>query len=115
MLRTIVGDPQVMAEQLRHIAGLVRSGRVQVQVLPFSSGAHPLMRNMMSLMRFDDGPDEAYFEVLYTGALTDDPALVQRCRRAYDLARAAALPLQASLQLIESVAEEYDYAQQEED
>jgi transcriptional regulator with XRE-family HTH domain len=115
VLRTVVGDPHVMAEQLRHIAGLVRSGRVQVQVLPFSSGAHPLMHNMMSLMRFDDGPDEAYFEVLYTGALTDDPALVKRYRHAYDLARAAALPLQASLQLIESVAEEYEYAQQGDD
>lgn len=115
VLRTVVGDRLVMAEQLRHIAGLVRSGRVQVQVLPFSVGAHPLMHNMMTLMRFEDGPDEAYFEVLYTGALTDDPALVKRYRRAYDLARAAALPLQASLQLIESVAEEYEYAQQGDD
>ncbi len=113
VLRTVVGGPDVMAEQLCHVAALVRSGRVQVQVLPFTAGAHPMMHNLMKLMRFADGPDEAYFEVLYTGALIDDPALVQRYRNAYDLARAAALPLQASLQLIESVAEDYEHAQQE--
>ncbi|GAB2914884.1 helix-turn-helix domain-containing protein [Streptomyces mayteni] len=110
VLRTVVGGPVVMAQQLRHIAGLIRSGRVQVQVLPFSAGAHPLTDNRLKLMRFPDGPEEAYFEVLYTGALTDEPALVRRYRQAYDLARAAALPLMASLELIESVAEEYENA-----
>lgn len=113
VLRTVVGGTEVMAGQLRHISSLAQCGRVQVQVLPFSAGAHPLMHNLMKLMRFADGPDEAYFEVLYSGALIDDPALVRRYRDAYDLARAAALPLQASLQLVESVAEEYEHAQQQ--
>lgn len=113
VLRTVVGGREVMAGQLRHIAALVRSGRVQVQVLPFSAGAHPFLSNMMTLMRFPDSPDAVYFEVLYTGALIDDPALVKRYRDAYDLARAAALPLEASLQLIESVAEDDEHAQQE--
>ncbi|WP_237320323.1 helix-turn-helix transcriptional regulator [Streptomyces sp. JJ36] len=111
VLRTVVGGPRTMAEQLRHIAGLMRSGRVQVQVLPFAHGAHPLMRNMVKLMRFPDSPEQVYFEVLYTGALIDDPVLVRRYRDAYDLARAAALPLSASLELIESAAEEYENGQ----
>ncbi|MDT0322467.1 helix-turn-helix domain-containing protein [Streptomyces millisiae] len=113
VLRTVVGGPEVMARQLRHIAKLVHAGRVQVQVLPFSSGAHPFMNSKLKLMRFADSPDEAYFEVLYSGALTDEPTIVKRYQDAYDLARAAALPLTASLELIESVAEEYENAMQE--
>jgi transcriptional regulator with XRE-family HTH domain len=113
VLRTAVGGPAVMAEQLRHIAALVRLGLVQVQVLPFSSGAHPLLSNMITLMSFADEPDQVYSEVLHSGALTEEPALVKRYRQAYDLARAAALSLEASLHLIESVAEEFEHAQQE--
>ncbi|MEU0127621.1 Scr1 family TA system antitoxin-like transcriptional regulator [Streptomyces sp. NPDC006289] len=61
-------------------------------------------------LRFADAPDLAYVEGLYTGALTDDPLLVRRYRDAYDLARAAALPPVASLDLLESVAEDYSHA-----
>ncbi len=113
VLRTVVGGPRVMSEQLRHIAALVRSGRGQVQVLPFSAGAHPFLDGKLKLMRFSDGPDEVYFEVLYTGSLNDNPATVRCYRDACDLARAAALSLRASLQLIELVAEEYEHAEQE--
>lgn len=113
VLRTAVGGPAVMAEQLRHVAALVRSNRVQVQVVPHSAGAHATMSNMIKLMRLPDGPDEVYVEALFIGAHIDDPVVVRRYRDVYDLARAAALPLEASLQLIESVAEEYEHAQQE--
>ncbi len=108
VIRTVVGGATVMAEQLRHIARLGRSSRVLVQVVPFSVGIHATMNSMVSLMRFADAPDMAYVEALHTGSLTDDPSLVRRYRDAYDLTRAAALPPEASLNLIESVAEGYD-------
>ncbi|MDN3023606.1 helix-turn-helix transcriptional regulator [Streptomyces sp. S.PB5] len=107
VIRTLVGSPEVMTEQLRHIAQLGRSGRVLVQVVPFSAGIHATMNSMVSLMRFADAPDMAYVEALHTGSLTDEPSLVRRYRDAYDLTRAAALPPEASLDLIESVAEDY--------
>jgi transcriptional regulator with XRE-family HTH domain len=108
VLRAEVGGPAVMARQLRHIAELGRSGRVLVQVVPYSVGAHATMISMMSLMQFEDEPEAVYVEALYTGTFIDDPAVVACFRDAYDLAKAAGLPPEASLALIESVAKEYE-------
>lgn len=108
VLRAVVGGPAVMAEQLTHLAELGRSGRLLVQVIPHAAGAHATMASMMSLMCFEDEPDAAYVEGLYTGSLIDDPAMVRRYRDAYDLAKAVGLSPEASLGMIESVAKEYD-------
>lgn len=109
VLRIPVGGPEVMAEQLAHISGLVRSGRVSLQVVPFNQGVHAAMASMVCLMKFADAPDMAYVEGLHTGKVMDanSPEEVQLCRDAYDSARAAALHPDASLRLLETVMEEY--------
>ncbi|HLL37008.1 MAG TPA: helix-turn-helix transcriptional regulator [Streptomyces sp.] len=107
VVRIPVGGSAEMAEQLDHIAELVRRRRVLVQVLPTAAGAYPLMGRMVQLMEFDDAPPAAYTEAVYSGNLLDDPALVKRVRDAYDLLRAAALSPEASLALIESAAEDH--------
>jgi len=108
ILRRPIGGAAVMAEQLRYITEKARSHRVLVQVLPYSSGAHALLEGSMTLMTFEDAPPVAYTEGPYSGQLLDDPATVARCEACYDLARAAALPPEASLDLIESAAKEYE-------
>ncbi|MEV5338290.1 helix-turn-helix transcriptional regulator [Streptomyces sp. NPDC052676] len=107
VVRIPVGGSAGMAEQLDHIAELVRQRRVLVQVLPTAAGAYPLMGRMVQLMEFDDAPPAAYTEAVYSGNLLDDPALVKRVQGAYDLLRAAALSPEASLALIESAAEDH--------
>lgn len=107
VLRIPVGGVVTMAEQLDHIASLVRQRRIVVQVLPYSVGSYPLMGRMVQLMEFNDAPPTAYTEAVYSGNLLDDPALVKRVQGAYDLLRAAALPPEASRALLESAAEDH--------
>ncbi|MGP8301876.1 helix-turn-helix domain-containing protein [Streptomyces inhibens] len=107
VLRVPVGGPAVMAEELEHIAQLVRERKILLQVLPFAAGAYPLMGKSLRLMEFKDAPPTAYTEGAYSGNLLDDPAVVKRAQEAYDLFRAAALSPEASLTLIESAVEDY--------
>jgi transcriptional regulator with XRE-family HTH domain len=107
VLRVPVGGPVVMAAQLEHVAALARQRTVLVQVLPCTAGAYALMNGMLALMEFEDAPPTAYTEAVYSGNLLDDPAVVKRAQSSYDLLRAAALSPEASLALVESVAEDF--------
>ncbi|MEJ8656595.1 helix-turn-helix domain-containing protein [Streptomyces sp. MS1.AVA.4] len=107
VLRTPMGGPEAMREQLLHIAEQGRSRRAVVQVLPFAAMNEAFIASMVSVMTFDDAPAVVYTEGAGSGQLIDDPALVEQCQRSYDLARAAALSPRASLELLESVAEDY--------
>ncbi|GAA4051066.1 helix-turn-helix transcriptional regulator [Streptomyces shaanxiensis] len=107
VLRTPVGGLEAMAEQLEHIAQLMRERTVWVTVLPYAAGAHASMGGSLKLMEFEDAPPVAYTETEYSGTLIDDPAMVKRTQRTYDLLRGTALSPSASLALIESAAEDY--------
>lgn len=103
-----VGGNAVMAEQLTHLAEQTDSRpRIVTQVLPFSAGAHPFLHASMTLMQFADAPAVVYTEGAYSGQLVEEPLLVEQYRSAYDLARAAALSPEASLQRIVSAAKEF--------
>lgn len=113
VLRRRVGGSEVMAEALRHIAGLARRHRIILQVLPFSAGAHAALNGALKMMSFRDAPPLAYLEVLGVGRLEDDPAAVARYDLSYDLVAASSLSPDESLALIETVAEEFTHEAQE--
>nr|WP_203730038.1 helix-turn-helix transcriptional regulator [Streptomyces sp. SID12501] len=107
LIREPLLPPKEMAEQLEHIAHVIRSTQGILQILPKTAVAHPLMMGMIKLMTFPDAPPVVYTEGLHSGQLIDYPALVSNYRRSYDLLRAAALPPEASLSMIEQAAEDY--------
>ncbi|WP_055716391.1 helix-turn-helix domain-containing protein [Streptomyces torulosus] len=110
VVRRPVGGAVVMAEQLRHIAAMVRGRRIVVQVLPIATGANAAMEGIFKLMTFDDAPPMVYTQGVRTGRLMDEPAVVTRCALTYDLLGAVALSPDASLALIEQAAEEFEDA-----
>ncbi|MEU3652027.1 helix-turn-helix transcriptional regulator [Streptomyces sp. NPDC032161] len=99
--------PAEMAEQLDKIAALVRRSRIAVQILQWNGPALPLTELPLFLLDFDEEPPLLYTEGPYHGQTIDDPALVRQYRKAYDRLRAAALPPEVSLAMIEEAAEEY--------
>ncbi|MFJ6349453.1 helix-turn-helix domain-containing protein [Streptomyces sp. NPDC092046] len=101
-----------MAEQLDHIAALVRQGHVTLQIQPRNAPTQPFMELSMMFMEFIDAPPLMYTEGPYHGQTIDDPGILQQYRRAYDRLRAAALPPEASLALLEEAAEDYRHGQQ---
>ncbi|WP_128428339.1 helix-turn-helix domain-containing protein [Streptomyces cyaneus] len=106
VLRVPVGGPEVAADALEHMAAVARERKVVLQVLPFSAGP-PANNGSLRLMEFEDAPPTAYTETSFSGSLLDDPAVVKRASRAYDLLRGAALSPEASLTLIQSAAEDF--------
>ncbi|RLU86944.1 transcriptional regulator [Streptomyces griseocarneus] len=106
VIRRKVGGAACMSEQLLHVAALAHRRRITLQVLPFEVAAPPL-GGMVTLMTFEDAPPMAYCEGAHSGSLVDTPTRVTGIERAYDRVRAAALSPDASLELVQSVAEEY--------
>ncbi|MCX4906161.1 helix-turn-helix transcriptional regulator [Streptomyces sp. NBC_00878] len=112
VLRRAVGGPAVMCEQLRHIVALGESRRIGVHVLPFSAGAHSLLEGFLSLMWFEDLPPIAYAEGLKSGRLLELPSVVRQCQELYDHALGDALSHRKSLDLLRTVAEDYEHEAQ---
>ncbi|CAL9471574.1 helix-turn-helix domain-containing protein [Streptomyces sp. enrichment culture] len=96
-----------MADQLDHIAALARRRRIIPQVLPWNAATQPMMGVSLMFLEFDDEPPVVYTEGPSHGQILDDPALVKTYSKAYDRLRAAALPPEASLAMMERAAEDY--------
>jgi transcriptional regulator with XRE-family HTH domain len=108
VIRRTVGGPVVMRHQLAHL--LVVSGLpgVTLQVLPFDSGAHAGHDGPFSIIEFHDRSDS---EVVYVESAAGPLYLekdrdVRASSEVFDRLRAAALPPEASLELISRVARE---------
>ena len=107
LIRKPLLPSQEMAVQLEHIGQVINGNQGVLQILPETAAAHPFMMGMIRTMTFPDAPPVVYTEGLHSGQLIDYPALVKDYRRSYDLLRAAALPPDASLTMIEQAAEDY--------
>jgi transcriptional regulator with XRE-family HTH domain len=107
LIRKPLLPSEEMAVQLEHIGQVINGNQGVLQILPETAAAHPFMMGMIRTMTFPDAPPVVYTEGLHSGQLIDYPALVKDYRRSYDLLRAAALPPDASLTMIEQAAEDY--------
>ncbi|MFJ9612266.1 helix-turn-helix domain-containing protein [Streptomyces noursei] len=115
LIRRPVLPPTEMAEQLEHILTVIRSTQSVLQIVPETAVTHPLMHGLAKVMTFPDAPPLIYVEGEFTGQTIDYPPLVTGYRRSYDLLRAAALPPEASLAMVEEAARGYRNEAQQQD
>ncbi|MFV0136266.1 helix-turn-helix domain-containing protein [Streptomyces sp. HMX87] len=106
-----IGDREIMRGQLTHLLSFEGNPRTNVQVLPFSAGAHAGLTGSFNLYRFTGDPTIVYTEGYGTGHPTANPDTVKDCSLRYDHLRAAALSLKDSAELIRRMMEER-YGQQ---
>ncbi|MEU3985131.1 helix-turn-helix transcriptional regulator [Streptomyces sp. NPDC026672] len=102
-----IGDRDIMRGQLAHLASFEGDNRVNVQVLPFSAGAHPGLTGPFDIYRFQTDPAIAYTEGYEKGHPTADSNTVTSCSLRYDHLQAAALSIKDSAELMRHMAEEY--------
>lgn len=107
--RRVVGNPQVMARQMEHLAEVCRQPHVNVQVIPFDKGAHPGMTGAFSILEFPESADTAvvYLEGVTSDLYLEKEADVRRYTGLYDHLRAAALSVSETRSVIEQYAREY--------
>ncbi|MFF8189990.1 helix-turn-helix domain-containing protein [Streptomyces bobili] len=100
-----IGGPVVMREQLAHLLAFQETPRINIQVLPFTSGGHAGMTGSFDIYRFVGDPAIVYTESYGSAHPTANPDTVKDCSLRYDHLQAAALSLKDSADLIRRVTE----------
>lgn len=106
VLRTVVGSPAVMVEQLEHLCTVAATPDITLQVLPFTAGA-PAASLPFILLTSEDGTQILYTEARGSGHVDDSAVEVEDARATYERLRAAAASPEESLSLIRSTMEEH--------
>ncbi|GAB2841586.1 helix-turn-helix transcriptional regulator [Streptomyces deserti] len=102
-----IGGRETMRGQLAHLLSFKGNPRINIQVLPFSAGAHTGLQGSFDHYRFDSDPAIVYTEGYGgSGHPTANPDTVKKCSLRYDHLQAAALSLKDSAALIRRVMEE---------
>ena len=101
-----VGGREVMRKQLVRLASYRNDPWVNIQVLPFSVGAHTGTLGSFTLLRFEDDPDIYYSEGYDQGHMTANPQVIRERSVGYARLQAGALSVEESADLITRVMEE---------
>lgn len=101
-----MGGRETMRGQLAQLLGFEENPRINIQVLPYSAGAHAGMTGSYDLFRFTSDPAIVYTEGYGMGHPTANPDTVKDCSLRYDHLQAAALSLRDSAEVIRRAMEE---------
>jgi transcriptional regulator with XRE-family HTH domain len=110
VLRRQIGGPAVMAEQLRHLAGVAALPNVTVQVVPFDSRSYESMTSLFTMFRFDHemARDLVYIGMHADAMYLDKPDTVSGYAELFGRLQAVALGPADSRRLVQAAAEEFE-------
>ena len=107
-IRSMVGGPAVMRAQLDRLLEASHQPHVTLQVMPFSTGAHPGMAGAFSILSFAEPADPEVIYVSYSsGSLfLEKPEELSRCALIFNHLRAVALSMGQSRDIIARIRAE---------
>lgn len=109
VLRRPIGGPEVMREQLLHLARLAERPKITVLILPFTSGAHAGLDGRFTILSFPDpaDPDIAYVEGTMGDVYLESAGEIGQHESRFNRIIDAALSPEESAHLLVEAAKEY--------
>jgi transcriptional regulator with XRE-family HTH domain len=106
-LRRPVGGPEVMREQLEHLALAADSPHITLQVLPFSAGEHAGLQGPFTILEFPESKalNLVYIENADTDVYLDASNAIKTYATLFDHLRSAALKPNESVGFFSQVAD----------
>lgn len=111
VLHRLVGGREVMRRQLDHLVERAQLPNVTLQVLPFTAGAHSGIDGAFEIHGFEEPghPAVVHLEHLINQEYEDQPEVVRRYARSFDLLRATALGPDESVARVGELAEQLSH------
>lgn len=108
VIRRPVGGPDVMREQLAHLAEMATRPNVTLHVLPFAAQEHPAMTGTFTMLQFcETSINTVYIEHTNGATYVDDPEDVQRYETGFAHLVRLALGEEETITMITRVREEH--------
>ncbi|RLV08929.1 DNA-binding protein [Streptomyces griseocarneus] len=109
-IRQQIGNPEAMSEQLRHLVALSQTPEVELLVIPYSQGTYAKAEGSFVLYSY---PTPLSFDVVQVPYLLgslylEEDEVVGKYQRAFEKLRASALSVRQSVELVSSVADEFE-------
>jgi transcriptional regulator with XRE-family HTH domain len=107
VLRHVVGNAEVMADQLHRLAELATHPSIAMRVLPFAAGVSPYLSSFV-ILGFPDPEDTdvVYLERAIDQVVIEDPRQMGQYRGAFERLWQRTLTPQNSIAMIKQVADE---------
>lgn len=105
VLRQMIGGPQVMADQLRHLLRMAELPNVDMRIVPGDADWHPALEGPFVLDTLADGAAVVHLETRLSGLFLDEEKYVAPYRDAAEMVLREAMSAAASAELIAREAE----------
>ncbi len=102
-LRNVVGDDEVMAEQLRHLLAIGQLGNVEIQIMPSYRGFHPGLNGPFVVLETLEHRRHAYVESQDIGQVVSEASTVSRLTMRYGKLRSLAWNIDESTRFIKEL------------
>ena len=105
----VVGGPEVMRRQIRHIIDTASLPNITVQVLPFSVGYHPAMTGSFTALRFPETPtmNTVYVQIKGGALYVEKPPDVDRYTATFERLTELALNETKTIPFLEQMERRY--------